>query len=131
MSAIAGIFNLDGRPVAPGALELVTGAMQAHGPDGTHHYRAGAVALGHFLLRSTAQTAGVGQPLVSHDGGFVVVFDGRLDNRAELASRLRLSDEPAASDAQIVLAAYQEWGRGCPAKLDGEYVFALWEAAER
>lgn len=131
MSAIAGIFNLDGRPVDPGALELLTGAMQAHGPDGTHHYRAGPVALGHCLLRSTAQTAGVRQPLVSPDGGFVVVFDGRLDNRAELASRLRICDEPAASDAQIVLAAYREWGRGCPAKLDGEYVFALWEAAER
>lgn len=52
MSAIAGIFNLDGEPVTPGTVERLTGAMQTHGPDGTHHYRAGAVALGHCWARA-------------------------------------------------------------------------------
>lgn len=128
MSAIAGIFNFDGRPVLPDRLERLTAAMLTHGPDATHHYRAGAVALGHCLL-SSRLTDTVQQPLVGASGNLAIVFDGRLDNPRELAARLAL--EPASiSDAELVLSAYREWGHDCLERLDGDYVFALWNARE-
>jgi asparagine synthase (glutamine-hydrolysing) len=55
-----------------------------------------------------------------------VVFDGRIDNRAELAAELALPRE--TSPGVLVAAAYARWGRGCTERLRGEYAFALWDA---
>ena len=46
MSGIAGIIHFDGKPVEPGLLEKMTGAMAHRGPDGTHHWVKGSVARG-------------------------------------------------------------------------------------
>jgi len=62
-----------------------------------------------------------------------VVLDGRLDDRRELLRRLTsLSVDPAtASDADLVLAAYQQWGLDAAARLAGEFAWCLWDGRER
>src|SRR5262245_10754762 len=49
--------------------------------------------------------------------------DLRLDNRADLASRLRLS--PTATDADIILHAYRHFGDQFAAYLVGDFGFVL------
>ena len=46
MSGIAGIIHFDGKPVEPGLIEKMTGAMVHRGPDGIHHGIKGWVARG-------------------------------------------------------------------------------------
>lgn len=130
MSGIAAVFRTDGGPVDPGTVAAMTAAMAYRGPDGIGHFCDGPVGLGHCLL-DTAGVPGAGvQPLASDDGQTVVCFDGYLSNPDELrgdlaACGVRLRDR---SDAELVLHAYRTWGESCPARIDGEFAFAIWDA---
>jgi asparagine synthase (glutamine-hydrolysing) len=59
-----------------------------------------------------------------------IVFWGRLDNRAELASKLGLDDRPheTLTDAQLVLAGWRQWGETLPARLLGDFSLAIIDA---
>lgn len=62
--------------------------------------------------------------------GCAIVFDGRLDNREELAAHL--PDLRAdAGDAEYVLHAYLHWAEECAAKLLGDFAFAIWDPRTR
>ena len=66
------------------------------------------------------------QPLVGHSGS-VITFDGRLDNREEVASRLGLTVTTAISDALLALLSYERWGRESFDVLKGEMACAVWD----
>ena len=58
-----------------------------------------------------------------------IAWDGQLHNRADLQAALA-PDDPrarAATDADLVLRAYERWGAGCAAHLLGEFAFAIWD----
>ncbi|OGA18528.1 MAG: hypothetical protein A3G25_21725 [Betaproteobacteria bacterium RIFCSPLOWO2_12_FULL_63_13] len=130
MSAIAGILYCGGAPIERGLIESVTAAMASRGPDGRRHWSAGSVALGHGMLRATPESLEEHQPLMSRDGTLTLVWDGRLDNRDELRRGLIASgSEPRDnSDAELVLQSYAAWGEDCPARLLGDFAFAVWDA---
>ena len=72
------------------------------------------------------------QPIGLTGRGLRIVADLRLDNQAELCEQLGGAvDERTATDAEIVLAAYERWGEGCPRRLVGDFAFALWDAPRR
>ena len=58
-----------------------------------------------------------------------IAFDGRLDNRAELAANLNINaaEQLEIEDIQLILRAYAQWGSDCVAKLLGDFAFALWD----
>jgi asparagine synthase (glutamine-hydrolysing) len=133
MSGIAAIINFDGRPVSSREIELITGAMAYRGPDGIKHWRSDFVALGQCMLRTTPESLDEVQPLTNEDESLVLVMDGRVDNREDLKRRLLgkgavLRD---ASDAEMVLRAYEVWGEECPHYVIGECVFLVWDARAR
>ena len=133
MSGIAGLVDFRGAPVEPGLAEKMTAAMAGRGPDGIAHWRRGAAALGHCMLRTTPEAMDERQPLVNEDGGVVLVLDGRVDNGAQL--RLALEGCGRAlrdrSDAELVLRAYQAWGAECADRIIGEFAFFVWDEARR
>lgn len=125
MSAIAGIFYFHGAPLDPDLITKLTSAMSTRGPDSQTQWVKGSVGLGHCMLRTTPESLVERQPLLSQDGKLVLVWDGRLDNRAELRSALTsrgvvLRDN---SDAEMVLQSYTIWGKGCPGQLLGDFAF--------
>ena len=133
MSGIAGIYNRDGRPADAALLRRMTGAMAHRGPDGAEHWVRGAVALGHCMLHTTPESLLEQQPLTDESGELCLTMDGRLDNRAELrqaleAKGLRLRSE---TDAELVLRAYECWGEECPARILGDFAFAIWDGRRR
>ncbi|MDA0979581.1 MAG: asparagine synthetase B, partial [Proteobacteria bacterium] len=136
MSGIAGIINFDGEPIAPELLESMTAVMEYRGRDGIQLWLQEApkgVALGHCLLRTTAESMEEQQPVVSIDGLLVLVMDGRVDNWMELRRQLVsmgaiLRDR---SDPELILAAYRCWGEGCLDRIDGDFAFAIWHTESR
>ncbi len=133
MSGIAGIIHFDGKPVEPGLIEEMTGAMAHRGPDGINHWVKGAVALGQCMLRTTPESLEEHQPLTNEDESLVLVMDGRVDNWEELRRELLARDAVLRdrSDAELVLRAYEVWGEECPDRIIGEYVFFVWDARQR
>ena len=133
MSGIAGIVHLDGAPVDRDALEAMTQAAAWRGPHGIHHWYAGGVGLAHLALHTTDESAREMQPLQADGGALVLTADARLDNRDELARDLApdLPAGRAATDGELILAAYERWGRDCPDRLLGDFAFAIWDGRRR
>lgn len=130
MSGIAGIIHFDGRPVEPGLIEKMTGAMAHRGPDGIDHWTKGSVALGQCMLRTTPESLEEHQPLTNEDESLVLVMDGRVDNWEEL--RQDLLDRGAKlrnrSDAELVLRAYETYGDDFLKHIDGDFALVIWDS---
>jgi asparagine synthase (glutamine-hydrolysing) len=127
MSGIAGLWNLDGRPVEPALLAAI-GSRQSHrGPDGEGRWLEGPIGLSCQTLRATRQCAPESLPLV-HASGAVAVFDGRLDNCDDLLSSLRSPGLCAdSSDAAFVLAAYDSYGDRFVEHLNGDFALGVFD----
>jgi asparagine synthase (glutamine-hydrolysing) len=97
-------------------------------------YRAPGGITCHFLGRAGLARLALGEadrPLLDSQHQICVLFDGRLDNRPELIAKLSPARGPEASDTEILLAAYLEWGAGCTDHLLGDFAFAIWDDRHR
>lgn len=133
MSGFAVIVNFDGKPVAPAEIARMTDAMAYRGPDGISHLVDGAVALGHCMLHTTAESLEETQPLRSDDGALVLVMDGYLTNWEELRAELGAKGARlrTRSDAELILRAYEHWGEDCVPHIEGEYAFVIWDGRRK
>jgi asparagine synthase (glutamine-hydrolysing) len=133
MSGIAGIIHFDGAPIEPGQIEKITAAMAHRGPDGIQHWVKGSVALGQCMLRTTPESLEETQPLANEDESLVLVMDGRVDNWEELRKELlgRGAVLRTRADAELVLRAYEVWGRECLAHIDGDFAMVIWDALQK
>lgn len=133
MSGIAGIYQLDGRPANTELIKQMIRSLAHRGPDAAGNWHDGAIALAHCMLHTTPESLLEVQPLQDETGDAVIIFDGRIDNRSDLKALL-LSKGFAArtdTDAELVLEAYMCWGVGCPAKILGDFAFAIWDGRKR
>jgi asparagine synthase (glutamine-hydrolysing) len=130
MSGIAGILRFDGAPVEPGLVEKMTAAMPYRGPDGINHWAKGPVALGQCMLCTTPESLEETQPLANEDESIVLVMDGRVDNWEDLRRELlgRRVVLRTRSDAELVLRAYETWGRESLSRIDGDFALLIWDA---
>jgi asparagine synthase (glutamine-hydrolysing) len=133
VSGIAGIIRFDGAPVELGQIEAMTAAMAHRGPDGIAHWHESAVALGHCMLRTTPESLEESQPLANEDRSLILVIDGRVDNWEALRRELlaRGAQLRTRADAELVLRAFEAWGRECLAHIDGDFAFVIWDARRR
>lgn len=133
MSGIAGLYNLDGRPVDGDLLARMTDLIAYRGPDGGGCWQHGPVGLGQRMLCTTPEALAERQPWCDAAGEYCLVLDGRVDNRAELRAALlaagaRLRND---TDAELVLQAYLAWGAACPQRIIGDFAFAIWDGPRR
>lgn len=130
MSAIFGLVNLGGEPVARDNLERMNAALSNLGADGGGIWTQGPIGLGQRLMRFTPEDCFERQPSVTTDGQRVLVAAARIDNRLDLARELEMrpSEERERPDSAFILSAYDKWGADCMHHLVGVFAFALWDA---
>lgn len=133
MSGIVGLYRRDGRPANPAELSAMVNTLAHRGPDGAGQWHAGPVGLGHRLLWTTPESMHEKLPWANQRGDRVITADARIDNREELIELLEFNDRPAheITDSQLILAAYERWGKTCPEKLLGDFAFAIWDRSEQ
>lgn len=97
-----------------------------HGFD-VHRSAEGVVALGQTRLSVIDLTSGGHQPMFSDDNRFAIVFNGEIYNYRELAVRLKNAGHQfrSASDTEVLLKAWIEWGAGCLTELEGMFAFVV------
>ncbi len=71
------------------------------------------------------------RPATSAAEGDLLAFDGRLDNRADLAAIAGLTGPLASDDARVLLEAMRRSCRGCARRMVGDFAFAYWNPRER
>lgn len=117
---------------ARSVLHQMTNCIRHRGPDadGTWQSADGYVNLGHRRLSIIDLSESGAQPMVSHDGGFIIVFNGEIYNYAELRAALTGVGRKfrGSSDTEVLLEAISEWGvRSTLPKLNGMFAFAVWD----
>jgi asparagine synthase (glutamine-hydrolysing) len=131
LSGFAAIVFRDGTPVEPEHLAVLGEGIARCGADGRDTWHDGPAGLVHAHFWTTPEEAGEHQPVHRGDRLWISA-DLRLDNRGELCAQLGGAvDERTATDAGIVLAAYDRWGEDCPRHLVGDFAFAIWDAPRR
>lgn len=133
MSAITAIFNLDKSPIKEQQLWLVNNSLSHRGGDNQDIWFNQNIGLGHQLRWVTPESLLEKLPLKNSSGHLIITCDARLDNRDELIKILNLQTKRTTevTDAEIILAGFEKWGVDCPAKLIGDFVFAIWDAKEQ
>jgi asparagine synthase (glutamine-hydrolysing) len=129
LSGIAAVYDLQ-RPAGNQAIERLTGALRAFGPDRQRTWSDGPVALGHTLLETTPEDAHDNQPLTL-DGRCWIVADARIDARDELIGKLQEKAETdlhALPDSALILHAWMAWKERCVEFLLGDFAFIIWDA---
>lgn len=133
MCGIAGA--LSARPPHPGQVERMRDELGHRGPDhaGLWHSDDGRVVLGHRRLAIIDLSADANQPLDSGDGRLVVTFNGEIYNHARLRRELEALGVGfrTRSDTEVLLRAFDHWGEGCLARLEGMFAFALWDGTQQ
>jgi asparagine synthase (glutamine-hydrolysing) len=129
---IHGIFQLDGAPADP-ALMAAMGRVTAHrGPDDEGLHADGPCAIGMRRL-SIIDLAGGHQPLSNGDGTLWLVCNGEIYNFRELRRELEALGHrfKTASDSEVILHSYTQYGDEFIHRLNGMFGFALWDARRR
>jgi asparagine synthase (glutamine-hydrolysing) len=130
MSVQAGIWNFDGSPVDHRLLADISESLKHQGPDGESCHVEGAVALLYRPFHTTAESRREKQPYSSHRG-FILTWDGRLDNRDELIPELHSKLEAHPTDVAIVAAAFDRWETDCFHRLVGDWAVSIWKPEQR
>ncbi len=129
MSSVCGIYFLDGRPVTAETGEAMMRELGAYHADYAGTWYQGQVFLGCHVLFLTPESMLEALPYHDSAARLTITSDAVIDNRDELCNRLRI--EPARmgnmADSQLILLAYQKWGRDCPKYLLGDFAFAIWD----
>jgi asparagine synthase (glutamine-hydrolysing) len=127
MCGICGIVAEDRIPDRD-ELAAMMGQLVHRGPDGAGLFRDSRAALGHLRL-SIIDTEGGAQPLSNEDGTVWVSFNGEIFNYVELREHLRDLGHTfrTASDTEVIVHAWEQWGEDCFSRFNGQWALALWE----
>jgi asparagine synthase (glutamine-hydrolysing) len=133
MCGIAGILNLNGSPAPAVILRRMAAAIAHRGPDGEGFFSDGPVGLAHRRLAILDLSPAGQQPMASRDGRYVITYNGEIYNFRELRIELEALGYQfhSATDSEVVLNAYAEWGSAAVNRFNGMFAFAIWDLRER
>ncbi len=125
MGALGGIIKLDGSRADAGWLRRLSAGLRQRGPDGEAIAVIDGVGLVHRSYGTNATSL-----WKSPDGDFLA-FDGRLDNRSELASSLHLIGSAAQLDSSVLLEGFHRRGSDFAGDIIGDFALAHWSVSAR
>ena len=133
MSALAGLIRFSGQTVDERDLAAAIARLAAPGVGPAQTWCQAGAGLAVRQRVSTPQDRFERQPWIGGGGRFVLVCDGRLDNRDAMIEALNLSPGSANTvpDGALLLAALERWGEAALKRFTGEFALAFWDAAER
>ena len=134
MCGITGFINFSchNPEEASSRIRKMADSIAHRGPDEEGFYVDEHAALGHKRLSIIDLSSGQ-QPMTTLDKRYHVVFNGEIYNfitiRAELENKgYRFQ---TASDTEVVLNAYAEWGDDCVKRFNGMFALVIWDRVEK
>ena len=137
MCGIAGFIHFErdnGRPEWAAIAHSMGETLHHRGPDDRGEWTCPAGALVHRRLAVIDPDRGR-QPMTRSREGqdYVIVYNGELYNTGALRRDLegRGHAFETASDTEVLLAAYLEYGEAVGTRLEGIYAFVIWDGARK
>jgi len=129
MCGICGEFRFDNSTPDLALTHRMMTKLERRGPDHGGSYSDGPIALGHRRLSIIDLSEHSNQPLIDHELGFALVFNGAIYNYPALRSELQDKGYHffSTGDTEVILKAYAEWGEACVERLHGMFAFAIWD----
>jgi len=133
MCGIVGKLHFDSQhPVEPELIQRMMDPIHHRGPDEEGKYVSGAIGLGHCRLSIIDLNTGA-QPMCNEDGTVWIVYNGETYNYPELRGDLKARGHifKSASDTEVIVHLYEEFGVSAVERLQGMFSFALWDERKR
>jgi len=110
--------------------------IQAHrGPDdsGLVWFEDAAAGLAHRRLSIIDLSEAGRQPMEGRDGGRWITYNGELYNYRHLRAELQKLGHTfrTETDTEVILAAWDQWGREALQRFDGMFAFGIWDTGTR
>ncbi|MCK4526060.1 asparagine synthase (glutamine-hydrolyzing) [candidate division WOR-3 bacterium] len=102
------------------------------GPDDEGYYSDKNITLGHKRLSIIDLHTGK-QPIYNEDKSIVIVYNGEIYNYRELQESLETKGHRfyTASDTEVIIHAYEEYGYDCVNLLNGMFAFAIYDSNKK
>jgi asparagine synthase (glutamine-hydrolysing) len=129
MCGIAGQLNFHGRPADAALLKAMADRLAHRGPDGSGVETCGVAGLAHRRLRIIDLSDAARQPMTNEDRSIWLTYNGEIYNFEEIRAELeRLGHRfTSATDSEVIVHGYEQWGTDCLARFNGMFAFALWD----
>lgn len=159
MCGIAGNLNFNNKPISLNILTKMTNVVKHRGPDdsgialfdptisdgrtGVIEYKElwrgedsrlnYSVGFGHTRLSIIDLSDRGHQPMANIDGSLWIVHNGEIYNYVEIRTELISKGYHfrSSTDTEVILNAYQEWGKDCLNRFNGMWAFAVWDCRKR
>jgi asparagine synthase (glutamine-hydrolysing) len=133
---MCGIVGVAGNSLPARELFLrMRDCIRHRGPDdeGVWWSSDGRVALGHRRLSIIDLSPNGRQPMSDRSGRLQIVFNGEIYNYLELRAELQRRGRRfrTATDTEVILEAYLEWGDLALSHLNGMFALAIYDEAKR
>ncbi len=128
MCGIAGIVNFRHPENSRELVGNMLDHMPYRGPDASGIYVSDGVTLGHTRL-SIIDLSGGDQPIHNEDRTVWITFNGEIFNYPELREDLLGLGHRfyTASDTEVLVHLYEEYGTKMLDRLNGQFAFAIWD----
>ena len=132
MCGIAGWYRRGRDNVNERVIAAQCDAIRHRGPDDDGVFVDADFGFGMRRL-SILDIEGGHQPMATPDQRFVIVFNGEIYNHRDLRTDLEAEGRHFAthSDTETVLRAFESWGNGAWARLEGMFAVAIWDRRTR
>jgi len=127
------MFSLRNEPVNDSRVQPMIDRLAHRGSDRVSTWHSERIAFAQCCRWTTSESSQVDLPLHCSESDLTLVADARIDNRDDLIRLLedeRYVDN-SISDEELILLAYRRWGSVAPAKLLGDFSFAIWDEREK
>jgi asparagine synthase (glutamine-hydrolysing) len=134
MCGIAGFVGTGVRIEDAGPLlKRMCSAIAHRGPDGEGVHVGVGVGLGHRRLAVIDLSQDGAQPMTNADGSLWITYNGEIFNHIELRAMLAARGRRfrSASDTEVVLQLYEEFGTDFVSHLNGDFALAIWDERRR
>ncbi len=131
MCGIAGFYS-SSKKISENDLHSMIDAMSHRGPDASGYFlnEEKTIGLGHRRLSIIDLSEAANQPMLSHSGRYMVVFNGEVYNFREIAKQLNISTR-TSSDTEIIIEAFEKKGVEFVHLLNGMFAIAIYDKQEK
>jgi asparagine synthase (glutamine-hydrolysing) len=133
MCGICGIVSFYGEEVHTREIRRMNACLFHRGPDDEGIHTEVGLGLGQRRLAVVDLRHSATAPLANEDGTVWVTFNGEIYNYRAVREELRQRGHRfrTATDTEVLVHAYEEYGTDCLEHLSGMFAFAVWDRRRR